>query len=580
MLLRLQIENFALIDSLDLEFGRGLNVLTGETGAGKSIVLDALDAVLGGKTSRRAIRTGADRACIEATFALEGGIVACRRDLIASRRGSRSKYRFDGRAANQKDVLHWRDRVVEIAAQGQAVQLGQTPHQRELLDLYGGTKLLEVRDRVATAFDRWQQAEAALAERRERDRQQVQQLDLWTFQLEELENAQLNSPDELDDLEREAQRLSHVVELQQQSYRVYQALYDSDDDAAAASDLLGDAEAVLDDMVQFDDRVESILTLVREALVRVEEAGQQINAYADDLEVDPERLQAVNERVRHLKQICRKYGPTLADAIDRYRTLQGQLEDLDSRDRSVEALEGLCQSRREELHAAGQQLTQLRRQAAKQLESRLVNALKPLAMEKVKFQVEIAPIAPNRTGSDRVTFLLSANPGEPLQPLSETASGGEMSRFLLALKACFSEVDNVATLVFDEIDVGVSGRVAGTIAETLYRLSQHHQVLCVTHQPLVAAMADRHFHVAKQAIGDRDDERTIVSVRVLDEDQRRRELAQLASGQGDLESTDSAASAFADELLDRASEVRSQLKRSHAKAIDDDDRTSQHLFAP
>ncbi|MGC9505444.1 DNA repair protein RecN [Baaleninema sp.] len=560
MLLRLQIENFALIDSLHLEFGRGLNVLTGETGAGKSIVLDALDAVLGGKASRRAIRTGADRACIEATFAFSEEVVACRRDLIASRRGCRSKYRFDGRAANQKDVLQWRDGVVEIAAQGQAVQLGQTPHQRQLLDLYGGRELLAAREVVASAFDRLQQAEKALAERLDRDRQRAQQLDLWRFQLEELQNAQLESPEELDDLQREAQRLSHVVELQQQSYRVYQALYDSDDDAAAASDLLGDAEAVLDDMVQFDDRVESILTLVREALVRVEEAGQQINAYADELEVDPERLQVVGDRIRQLKQICRKYGPTLADAIDRYRTLQAQLDDLEDGDRSIETLERHCQTRREELHAACQQLTHLRRQAAQKLELRLVDALKPLAMEKVKFKVDLAPIPPNRTGSDRVTFLLSANPGEPLQPLSETASGGEMSRFLLALKACFSEVDDVATLVFDEIDVGVSGRVAGTIAETLYRLSQRHQVLCVTHQPLVAAMADRHFHVAKEAAINGRGERTVISVRVLDEGERRRELAQLASGQGEGEASDSAASAFADELLDRAERLRSILK--------------------
>ncbi|MBO9998387.1 MAG: DNA repair protein RecN [Cyanobacteria bacterium SID2] len=571
MLLHLQIENFALIDALDLEFSAGLNVLTGETGAGKSIVLDALDAVLGGKANRRSIRTGATRTRIEAVFQLAADeIVACSRELIANGRSCRSKYRLNGTPVSQKHVRQLRERLVEIAAQGQAVQLGQNAHQRELLDLYGGTILLEVRQTVATAFDRLQRAEAILAERQALNRQRSQQLDLWTFQLEELQNAHLEDPDELDELEREAQRLNHVVELQQQSYQSYRALYENEDNAAA-SDLLGASETVLANMAEYDVRVEPILTLVREALVRIEEAGQQLNTYADHLEADPERLAYVSERIRQLKQVCRKYGPTLAEAIDRYRDLQQQLDALDGEEGSIEDLERRCQTRRADLQAGCDRLTQLRRDAARQLESRLVEALKPLAMEKVKFQVDLASTSPTRTGGDRVTFLLSANPGEPLQPLSETASGGEMSRFLLALKACFSDVDTVSTFVFDEIDVGVSGRVASTIAETLYRLSQHHQVLCVTHQPLVAAMADCHFHVAKQAIEASSDERTVVRVHRLDPAERREELAQLAIGQTDRDTAPAdaraAATAFADVLLDRAERLRQQLQPKPDKAI-------------
>lgn len=566
MLIRLQIENFALVDALDLEFGRGLNVLTGETGAGKSIVLDALDLVLGGKASRRAIRTGADRACVEACFQLdEGEPIACRRELIASKRSCRSKYRLNGKAASQKAVQELRDRLVEIAAQGQAVQLAQPHHQRQLLDLYGGAELLEARDRVAAAYDRLQRAERRLAERQTQEQQRSQQLDLWTYQLDDLSRAQLTDADELDNLERESQRLSHVVELQQQSYQVYQALYENEDEGAAA-DRLGDAERILQDMVRYDDRLDPILALVNEAIVRVQEAGEQVNRYAEDLEADPDRLQAVGDRLRQLKQVCRKYGPTLADAIARFHELQTQLDGSDDDGGSLDDLKQRCQERREALKARCDRLHQHRSSAAARLESRLVAALQPLAMENVKFQVELSPIAPTRHGGDRVRFQLSANPGEPLQPLGEVASGGEMSRFLLALKACFSEVDDVGTLVFDEIDVGVSGRVAGTIAETLYQLSRHHQVLCVTHQPLVAAMADRHFHVAKRAIPndesrDRDDlARTVVRVRSLAPDERRQELAQLAIGQPDdslgSPDTSDAATAFADALLDRARRLR------------------------
>lgn len=560
MLLRLQIENLALIDSLDLTLGRGLNVLTGETGAGKSIILDALDLVLGGKVNRRVIRTGAKRARVEATFAVEPeGTIQCSRELTASKRSCRSKYRLDGKIVSQKQIQQLRDRLVEIAAQGQAVQLARPNHQRQLLDLYGGEKLLAARREVEAAYDRLSAAERRLAERHALEEARSQQLDLWTYQLEDLHRAQLTHADELDDLEREAQRLSHVVELQQQSYRVYQALYENESEDAAA-DRLGDAETVLEDMVRYDDGLSPILNLVSEALVRVQEAGQQINAYASDLEADPERLQFVGERLRQLKQICRKYGPTLGDAIARQQDLERQLDELQGGENTYEDLEKRCQERRRVLQAACDRLSQLRADAAARLEARLVAALQPLAMDNVKFKVDLWPVTPNRSGGDRIGFWLSANPGEPLQPLGDVASGGEMSRFLLALKACFSEVDPVGTLVFDEIDVGVSGRVASTIAETLYHLSHRQQVLCVTHQPLVAAMADHHFHVAKHAVTDDENARTVVSVRSLAPDDRRQELAQLAVGQpdGSLEAsqTSDAATAFADALLDRARRLR------------------------
>ena len=570
MLQRLRIENFALVDRLELDFGKGLNVLTGETGAGKSIVLDAVDAVLGGKTGGRVIRAGADRASIEAIFSRvsdervgavapvatgDAETIVLRRELIAGKRGSRSKYAIDGQSATQKDVQALRSRYLEIAAQGQSIQLLQTNHQRELLDLYGGEGLLAERDRVAEAHAAWQTVTKKLETRRNDEAQRLQQLDLFAFQLEELRAAELESPTELDDLTQEAARLNHVVELQRQSYEVYQFLYQADEGSAAA-DTLGTAEATLSEMVEYDTEIAPILELVSEALVRVTEAGKAINAYGEQLEADPERLEIAESRIRQLKQICRKYGPTLGDAIDLFHKLRDQVEGLTGEGDSLEELEAKVEASKDALDAACEALRTERKAAADRLEAGLLAALRPLAMENVVFQAAIESVTPSATGADRVEFQWSPNPGAPLQSLAKTASGGEMSRFLLALKACFSQVERVETMVFDEIDVGVSGRVASTIAETLYRLSLDRQVLCVTHQPLVAAMADGHFHVDKQVVTDGDGERTAIRVTQLNADDRRLELAQLASGDDVGDAASEAANAFAEALLEQARALR------------------------
>ncbi|MBD2414502.1 DNA repair protein RecN [Nostoc calcicola FACHB-389] len=577
MLLCLRIENFALIDQLELEFGAGLNVLTGETGAGKSIILDAIDAALGGKVSSRVIRTGTNRAMVEATFTsnpplaawlteqeidlLDENSVVISREITATASNVRSRSRVNGVLVNRQIMGGLRDRLVEITAQGQTVQVGQSAQVRDWLDLYGGDSLMHQRQKVASSFSAYQQAHLALEKRRTSERERLQQLDLLTYQVQELGAANLCEPNELEQLAQERERLNHVVDLQQMSYKIYQALYQNDDETPAAADLLGDSEATLNDMVEYDTQLQHLLELVRDAQAAVMEVGRQINAYGDGLEADPQRLEEVEERVRELKQICRKYGPTLTEAIAYYQLIQGELAQLNDSEQSIESLEQQENSCFEKLTQVSNQLTQLRSKAAANLESRLISELKPLAMEKVKFQVEILPTSPTAMGADKITFMFSPNPGEPLQPLTEIASGGEMSRFLLALKACFSQVDAAGTMVFDEIDVGVSGRVAQAIAEKLHQLSQRNQVLCVTHQPLVAAMADRHFRVDKQTINQGKgkkinngnvEQRTVVRVTALDNlTTRREELAQLAGGK-----SASDAIAFAESLLLQAANHR------------------------
>ncbi|MEH1874072.1 DNA repair protein RecN [Nostoc sp.] len=575
MLLCLRIENFALIDQLELEFGAGLNVLTGETGAGKSIILDAIDAALGGKVSSRVIRTGTSRAMVEATFTsnaplaawlteqeidlLDENSVVISREITATASNIRSRSRVNGVLVNRQIMGGMRDRLVEITAQGQTVQVGQSAQVRDWLDLYGGDSLMQQRHKVATNFSIYQQAHLALEKRRTSERERLQQLDLLTYQVQELGAANLCEANELEQLAQEQERLNHVVDLQQMSYKVYQALYQNDHETPAAGDLLGDSEAILNDMVEYDTQLQHLLELVRDAQAAVMEVGRQINAYGDGLEADPHRLEEVEERIQELKQICRKYGPTLKEAIAYYQRIQEELAQLNDSEQSIESLEQQEKACFEKLTQTSNQLTQLRSKAAANLESRLIAELKPLAMEKVKFLVEIVPALPTAMGADKITFMFSSNPGEPLQPLTEVASGGEMSRFLLALKACFSQVDVAGTMVFDEIDVGVSGRVAQAIAEKLHQLSQRNQVLCVTHQPLVAAMADRHFRVDKQTINQgkgNADQRTVVRVTTLENlNTRREELAQLAGGK-----SASDAIAFAESLLLQAANHRQKIK--------------------
>jgi DNA repair protein RecN (Recombination protein N) len=584
MLRSLKIENFALIDHLELDFSAGLNVLTGETGAGKSIILDAIDALLGGKTSGRAVRTGESRALLEGQFGitdslktwciaekidlLEEDVLICVREISASS-GSRNKSRINGINVTKQQLESLRDSLVEITAQGQTVQIGQPGVQRDWLDSFGGGKLLRQRETVAERFGLYQQADRNLQQRRQSEAQRLQQLDLFEFQLKELNIANLGEADELESLENERSRLSHSVGLQKQSYEIYQMLYQNENgEFLACADLLGQAEGILLDMVTIDNQVQPILDVIADALAQIEQAGRDINFYGAGIEADPDRLQEVQERITELKAICRKYGPTLGDAIDLRDNLQSELESLTGGGQSLADLEAIAQERKAELIESCNALSKLRQQAAETLETQLVKELKPLAMEKVQFQVGITHIAPTPAGSDRITYLISPNPGEPLQPLTDIASGGEMSRFLLALQSCFSQVDSAGTLIFDEIDAGVSGRVAGAIAQKLHELSEAHQVLCVTHQPIVAAMADQHYRVSKEVIDpsgkksktvDESTLRTVVRIHSLNAEERKVELAQIASGEVVTLEGDSAKAAidFAESLLQQAASIRS-----------------------
>ncbi|MEL6494786.1 MAG: DNA repair protein RecN [Cyanobacteria bacterium J06623_7] len=581
MLVNLKISNFALVDSLELNLDNGLSVLTGETGAGKSIILDAIDVVLGGKTNSRMIRTGSDRSLLEATFQINPGLndwltaqeidpweedtLVCSREIVVGKTNLRSRSRVNGVLVNRQLMTELRSRLVEITAQGQTVNLLVAEQQRHLLDAYGGKTLTKQLTRVALAHEATQAAKKALDKRIQSEQELLQRQDLLKFQLKDLDEAELTDADELDELEQERDRLSHVVELQQLGNQTYNLLYEGDNDAPAGADLLGKAESCLMEMAEYDSELNPILEMVQSGLAQIVEAGQQINSYSEGLEADPERLEEIETRIRQLKNVCRKYGPDLADAIALYEQLKTELALITGGGQSIAALEDAYQSAAGELTAECSKLTQLRQKAANRLEKQLVKELKPLAMEKVLFECRLIACAPTVMGADKIVFYFSPNAGETVQPLSVIASGGEMSRFLLALKACFTGTEeSSSTLIFDEIDAGVSGKVAQAIAEKLHQLGKQHQVLCVTHQPLIAAMANGHFKVEKTIVEEANkspgkngssiaDIRTVVRVKPLANHKvRAAELAQITGGHD----ADKAI-AFAESLLTKAAKYRS-----------------------
>ena len=580
MLVNLKINNFALVDSLELNLDNGLSVLTGETGAGKSIILDAIDMVLGGKANSRMIRTGSDRSTIEATFQispsltswleaqeidpLEEDTLVCSREIVVGKTNLRSRSRVNGVLVNLQLMTQLRSRLVEITAQGQTVNLLISEQQRLLLDAYGGKAIGKLLVQVAQAYEATQEAKRELNKRIQSEQELLQRQDLIKFQLKDLAEAELTDEQELDELEQQRDRLSHVVELQQLGNQAYQMLYEGDDDAPAGADLLGKAESCLMEMVEYDSELNPILEMVQSGLAQIVEAGQQINSYSEGLEADPERLEEIENRIRQLKQVCRKYGPDLSDAIALYEQLQSELALITGGGQSIAALEETYQEALAQLTQACEQLTQLRQKAAAKLEKQLVKELKPLAMDKVVFECRLIKCSPTVMGADKVVFYFSPNAGEAIQPLSAIASGGEMSRFLLALKACFTGAEESSgTLIFDEIDAGVSGKVAQAIAEKLHQLGKQHQVLCVTHQPLIAAMANGHFKVEKTIIEEASksqlhngssiaDIRTVVRVKSLGNHQvRAEELAQITGGHSAED-----AIAFAESLLTKAAKYR------------------------
>jgi DNA repair protein RecN (Recombination protein N) len=536
----LRLKNIALIEQLQLDFSGGFTVLTGETGAGKSILLDALDALLGGN-GPRLLRQGSDRGVIEASFSLtpplqswleqqeleaeEGEILLSREWRLSEGRLS-SRHRLNGVAVNRAQIQDLRPLLLDLTVQGQTQQLARPGQQRRWLDRYAGEGLQAHLIPAVEAYRSWRSLAQQLEQARSNWEQLQQERERQEQLLQDLEAAQLEDPAERDQLQAEENRLAHGVRLQQGVMTLLARLVDGADEAPSALDHLAACEGELAAMQQLDPSIAELASSASEALTQLQDLARDLDRYGASLESDPDSLALLQERIAQLKALERRHGKTLAELIDWRDQLREQLAPGGGA-ASLEALQAAEQQARRQRDLCNGQLTTARQAAAARLQDQLMEALRPMGLANVRFSVSIEPATPGEEGADAVQFLFSANPGQPLAPLAEVASGGEMSRFLLALKTCLAAADQHVTLLFDEIDTGVSGRVSGAMAELLQRLAQQRQVFCVTHQPLVAAAADHHFRVAKEVSGGVT--HTRVS-QLRDTQARQAELAELAGG--------------------------------------------------
>lgn len=535
MLTFLRIRDLALIEDVQIEPGEGLTALTGETGAGKSILLDGLALLAGARASTDDVRSGAEEIVIEGLFVApsreEGADEPEERLLRRTVKSTGSRAWVDDRLVTVGALRDVGERLVEIAGQHESQVLLSPASHLDLLDRYG--ELAAERERVAAAWEAALEIRDRLRALQTDDRERSQREDFLRFQVREIEAAGLE-PGEDAELASERQRLRNAEQLRESVAAALEALYESEDSAVAQLDRAGRA---VDEIARLDEGSGLERAALDEARFTVDDAARGLQAYADGLEADPGRLEEVEQRLAAIDTLRRKYGDTVEEILEQGRKARAELESLENRDEEIKALSVQLGERVEEFDRVASRLGEHRRATAERLEEQITAELHQLGMEGARFRVRVTggkgegadglPPGAGRKGYEEVDFELAANPGEPPRPLAKVASGGELSRVLLALKLAEVHGASPLTIVFDEVDAGVGGgRVAERLAERLADLARTHQVLVVTHLPQIAARAGSHLRVRKgESTG-----RTVVSVEELDNSERVDELARMLGG--------------------------------------------------
>lgn len=534
MLTHLSVRHFATVDALELEPGKGLTVISGETGAGKSIIMDALGLTLGERADANAVRAGCERAEVQATFDIRDCAEARQwladRELDADdecilrrtvRNDGRSRAYVNGSPVPIADVRALGDFLINIHSQHEHQSLLKKDTQRSLLDSYAGAGANA--DTVRQHWRQWQKAQRAHSDALAKANEQGERQDLLRFQLEELDAFAL-AENELSELETEQKRLGNADALIRLCQQSLASLYEGDE--GTVNDMLGQCSHWLSDAAAEDSTLASVLNSVESARIQAESAADDLRHYLDKLEADPERLAFVEERLSQAWTLARKHRVRPDELYAHHQRLSEEAGTLEHYDEHLTELETTARKGQDDYEKSARALSDRRRKHAAKLATGVIKHLKTLGMPGARLDIALQPCQPSADGNEQVEFLFTANPGQPLKALAKVASGGELSRVSLAIQVICAQTLTVPCLVFDEVDVGVGGGVAEIVGRLLRQLGEHAQVLCITHQPQVAALGHHHWHVLKQ----QSKTSTHTQILSLDSGSRVQEVARMLGG--------------------------------------------------
>lgn len=535
MIQSLYIKNFILIDELTLEFDKGFNVFTGETGAGKSIIINAIDIILGSKVNKDAIKNGEEKAILELNikindnfdkdFLEKNGIDITNNELIISREilSTTTRSRINGVLVTQEFIKEIRELLIDIHTQHQNYNYIQPKTHIKLLDNFGNSKHKEMIGGFGQLYFQFIQTKKLLENALKNTNTTEQQIEFLKFQIQEIESAEIEDFEEDSKLENDLEILLNAEKLKDLSYSSYWSLYGEDSNII---DSLANVKVNLSKLSQIDESTTELEEELINCQETLKEVASRLRSYSEKQELDNQKIDSIQLRMERLDKLKRKYGNTLELVIKNYDDLNKELNSIEFSQDEVIRLESEIKIIKQELEERAKIISSSRHLLANELSSLTTSELEKLELPKVRFLVNIQESDLNENGIDKVEFLISTNISEPLKPLAKVASGGEISRVMLAIKTIFAKADNTNTVIFDEIDTGISGKASQAVADAILNLSKYHQILLITHQPIIAAKASCHLYVAKD-----QEEQTKVKVYNLKGENKIKAIALLASGE-------------------------------------------------
>ncbi|MCM8711054.1 DNA repair protein RecN [Clostridium sp. SYSU_GA19001] len=538
MLLQLNIRNFALIENLTINFDKGFNVLTGETGAGKSILIDAINYVLGGKFSKDLIRTGEEKTFVEAVFTVENtkteeilsalevefeDLVIISRETFQS---GKSIAKVNGKSLLISNIKSISSTLLDIHGQHENQNLLDSGNHISYLDYFGGEKINEALKNYRNKYKKLLEVENNIYNIEGKEGEKDKLIDFYKYQLDEINKANLKIDEDIE-LESQYSILSNAEKINKALISCYEILNNGSDSALSVYDSLGIVIKELRSIQKHVDKVKSIADGIETVYYNIEEYIEEIRKLKDNIQYDENKLEFINSRIYQISLYKKKYGGTIKDILDYRNKIEIQYHDLVNSSERIEQLKIEKNKILSEIKILAGKLHQIRKEVSLELESAVKKELSYIGLEKSVFKIEVLSTGNfNEDGEDKVQFLISTNPGEPLKSMEKIVSGGELSRIMLALKTVFVDKDMIPSVIFDEIDVGISGRIAQSVAEKMYLISKKHQVFCVTHLPQIACMSDIHFLISKEVKKDK----TYTLVTKMNEEQKQYEIARMVGG--------------------------------------------------